>query len=46
MALPVTGCLEDMAQAIGPDALYANIMLLCNNAAIAAQIAVKLSETA
>ena len=35
-----------LAQAIGPDALYANIMLLCNNAAIAAQIAVKLSETA
>ena len=35
-----------LAQAIGPDALYANIMLLCNNAAIAAQIAVKLSESA
>ena len=35
-----------LAQAIGPDALYANIMLLCNNAAIAAQVAVKLSETA
>ena len=35
-----------LAQAIGPDALYANIMLLCNNAAIAAQIAVKLTETA
>ena len=35
-----------LAQAIGPDALYANIMLLCNNAAIAAQIAVKLTESA
>jgi pseudouridine-5'-phosphate glycosidase len=34
-----------LAQAIGPEALYANIMLLCNNAAIAAQIAVALVES-
>ncbi|WP_420643757.1 pseudouridine-5'-phosphate glycosidase [Candidatus Leptofilum sp.] len=34
-----------LVQAIGPDALYANILLLCNNATIAAQIGVKLAES-